>query len=541
MEYTLETMYKDLINFSYCSFDRIIIRGHVPVLQGTDGGGIVSWARSLDPDIILDKSWFDSFVSKFHINVKKFAQENNISILQVNQNQDKFKIAQKHLPKDKDFLGVYLIIKAREMTSSFASQKSIHNSNPKHRNITRQARCVDHFYFYLIDKHWGPISIRFSSHLPFNVKVFLNGNRWLAREAPSQGLSVKVKDNAIIDCDDPGALQSIADTLDERKVRSVCEHWAYRLLPVLTYQERNKSKFNYHWFLHQVEYAHNMAFKSSRSLTKLFHRHIAVNYEYLHTHQIQRFFGHRYKPSHDNECALRIHRKSQTVTVMRMHSRGCSLKQYNKFQRIFRSEITVNNVKDLKVNKSLSNFYKLKERMENILCSFQETQSAVHQATCTRGELAALAKGGNVGRSHVAGIRLDNERIMRIVALLPQLAHLPDGFRIADLRDLISQVTHETYTTSQISYDTRKLRAKNLIECIPGRKRYRLNYRGAALTAILPPLADKLCNSLIGLSLFPTKCNMPEKLKTPLDQFYYNIEKEIFSMTKTLNRVNLMY
>jgi len=538
MEFTSETMYKDLIKFSYCSFDRIVIRGHVPVLQGNDGGGVVSWARSFDPDIILDKSWFDSFTSKFHINVKKFAQENNISIIQVNQSQDKNEIAKKYLPKDKDFIGVYCIIKAREMTSSFASQKSFHNTNTQHRNITRQIRCVDHFYFYLLDKYWGPISIRFSSHLPFNVKVFLNGNRWLARETPHQGLSVKAKDNAIIDCDAPSALQSIADTLDERKVRSVCEHWAYRLLPVLTYQERNKSKFQYQWFLHQVEYAHNMVFKSSRSLTKLFHRHIAVNYEYLHTQQIQRFFGHRYKPSHDNECALRIHRKSQAVTVMKMHSRGCSLKQYNKFLRLFRSEMTVNNVRDLKIHKSLSNFNKLKERMESILCSFQETQSAVHQATCTRGELAALAKGGNVGRSHVAGIRLDNERIMKIVALLPRLAHLPDGFRIADLRDLISNVTQNNYASSQISYDLRKLRAKNIIECIPGRKRYRLNYRGATLTAILPPLADKLCNSLIGLALFPTKCNMPEKLRTPLDHFYYNIEKEISSLTKTLNLVN---
>jgi len=538
MEFTLETMYKDLIKFSYCSFDRIVIRGHVPVLQGNDGGGVVSWARSFDPDIILDKSWFDSFTSKFHINVKKFAQENNISIIQVNQSQDKNEIAIKYLPKDKDFIGVYCIIKAREMTSSFASQKSFHNINTQHRNITRQTRCVDHFYFYLLDKYWGPISIRFSSHLPFNIKVFLNGNRWLAREAPRQGLSVKAKDNAIIDCDAPSALQSIADTLDERKVRSVCEHWAYRLLPVLTYQERNKSKFQYQWFLHQVEYAHNMVFKSSRSLTKLFHRHIAVNYEYLHTQQIQRFFGHRYKPSYDNECVLRIHRKSQAVTVMKMHSRGCSLKQYNKFLRLFRSEMTVNNVRDLKIYKSLSNFNKLKERMESILCSFQETQSAVHQATCTRGELAALAKGGNVGRSHVAGIRLDNERIMKIVALLPHLAHLPDGFRIADLRDLISNVTQNNYASSQISYDLRKLRAKNIIECIPGRKRYRLNYRGATLTAILPPLADKLCNSLIGLALFPTKCNMPEKLRTPLDHFYYNIEKEISSLTKTLNLVN---
>ena len=64
MEFSLETMYKDSIKFSYCSHDRIVIRGHVPVLQGHDGGGIVSWARSLDPDAILDKSWFDSFVSR---------------------------------------------------------------------------------------------------------------------------------------------------------------------------------------------------------------------------------------------------------------------------------------------------------------------------------------------------------------------------------------------------------------------------------------------------------------------------------------------
>jgi hypothetical protein len=399
---------------------------------------------------------------------------------------------------------------------------------------------VDHFYFYLLDKYWGPISIRFSSHLPFNVKVFLNGNRWLAREAMRQGVSIKAKDNAIMDGDDLIALQSIADSLSERKIRSVCEYWTYRLLPVLTYQQRHKSKFHYQWFLHQLEYAHNMVFKSCQSLTRLFHRHVALNYEYLHSHQIQRFFGHRYKPSFDNQCQLRIHRKSQTVTVMRMRSKGCSLKQYNKFQRLFRSEITVTNVRDLKIYKSLSNFNKLKERMENILRAFQETQSAVHQATCTRGELAALAKGGNMGRSHVAGIRLDNERIMRIVALLPRLAHLPNGFRIADLRDLILNVTHKTYATSQISYDMRKLRAKNLIECIPGKKRYRLNSRGAALFAVLPALADKLCNSVIGIALFPKKCNTPEKLRMPLDQFYYNIEKEIFSLTKTLNLVKNM-
>lgn len=81
--------------------------------------------------------------------------------------------------------------------------------------------------------------------------------------------------------------------------------------------------------------------------------------------------------------------------------------------------------------------------MEKILCSFQEAQSSVHQATSTRGELAALAKPGNVGRSHTAGIRLDNERIMTLIALLPRQVQHPEGFRASDLRELICNVTQK--------------------------------------------------------------------------------------------------
>ena len=217
-----------------------------------------------------------------------------------------------------------------------------------------------------------------------------------------------------------------------------------------------------------------------------------------------------------------------------MFSRSCSLRQYNKILRIFRSEITVNNVKDLKIRKSISNLNELKERMGDILCSFQKIQSCVHHATCSRGELAALAKPGSVGRSHTAGIKLDNERIMTLVALLPRLAQYPTGFRISDLRELLCKVTQENYTTPQVSYDLRKLRAKNLIDLSSEQRRYLVNSRGASLAAVLPPLADRLCNSLIGISLHPTKCQMPEKLKTPLDQHYYKIENEISSISKTL-------
>lgn len=534
MEFPLENMYKDLIKFAYCSFDRMVIRGHVPMLQGTDGGGVVAWARWLDPNVVLTRSWFESFTARFHINTKTFAKERDIPIIFVGRNQDKNEIAKRYVPKDQNFVGVYVIMKSREMTYSFSSQKSKHNSNPQHRNITRKDCCVDHFYFYVMDKYWGPISIRFSSHLPFNVKVFLNGNRWLIREASKQGLTIKFKNNAITACDNTSKLQSIANSLNERKIQSVCEHWVYRLFPVLSYEERNRSKFRYQWFLHQIEYSHNMVFKNSWSLTKLFHRHIEINFDRLHAQQIQRFFGHRYTPNHDKTCDLRIHHKTQTVTVMRIRSRECSFKQYNKFQNTFRSELTINNVKDLKIRKSISNFNELKERMRGIIRSFQQVQFSVHQATSNRGELAALAKPGQVGCSHTAGIKLDNERIITVVALLPRLVQHPEGFRISDLRELLFKVTQKNYSTAQLGYDLRKLRAKDLLIFSCFKRRYQLTPKGAALTAVLPVLAEKLCDPLIGLSLNQLKCRMPEKLISPLDQHYYKIEKEIAHVSKSL-------
>lgn len=540
MKFALETMYKDSIKFSYTSFDRMVIRGHVPILQGSDGGGIVSWARSLEPDAVLTKEWLESFTAKFHINVKKFAEEHNIPILPVNQHQEKNEIAQKYIPREKDFTGVYLIIKSREMTSSFASQTSIHNSNPRHRNITRQERCVDHFYFYILDKYWGPISIRFSSHLPFNVKVFLNGNRWLYKEASRQGLSVLADDNAIIGCGDPYRLQPIADLLGEKRIRSLCDHWTYKLLPVLTYQERHKSGFRYQWFLHQIEFSHNMVFKNPFALTKLFHSHVALNYEHFSPAQIERFFGHRHKGNYDKNCSLRINHQTEAVTVLRIHSRGCSLKQYNKKQRVFRSEITTTNVRDLKVYKSLSNLAKLKKRMIEVLSSFQEAQYCAHQATGNCGQLTALAQPGKVASSRVAGIRLDNERILNTLALLPRLAHLPEGFRISDLRDLLAKVAQTNFSASQVSYDLRKLRAKNLIDCVYGQRRYKLNAKGAAVAVVLPNLSQRLCNPLIGSILCPTESLLPERFNNPLDRSYHVVEKEIANIANILNFTNTM-
>ena len=48
MCFSLEEAYQDLIRFAYTAFDRIVIRGFVPVMQRP--GGFVTWARNLLPE-----------------------------------------------------------------------------------------------------------------------------------------------------------------------------------------------------------------------------------------------------------------------------------------------------------------------------------------------------------------------------------------------------------------------------------------------------------------------------------------------------------
>ncbi|OHB37027.1 MAG: hypothetical protein A2099_02210 [Planctomycetes bacterium GWF2_39_10] len=65
-------------------------------------------------------------------------------------------------------------------------------------------------------------------------------------------------------------------------------------------------------------------------------------------------------------------------------------------------------------------------------------------------------------------------------------------------------------------YETeqRKLRAKGLVDRVSIQMRYRVTHEGTRLAAVLPSLAEQLCNSIIGLSRYPEKCNAPEKLET---------------------------
>jgi hypothetical protein len=495
MSFPLDAAYQPLVRFGYACFDRLVIRGYERMLQ--QPAGFVTWARRLIPGQPITASWLTSLARRFQKGVKKFADEKGISIVSSPKGQRKHEVAEAYRRRLAPDSGVYLIIKAREKAWCYESREPMRPNDPLHRNLHRRQRNVDHFYYYLVDKYWGPISLRICSHPPFHVVVFLNGNRWLAREAERQGLAVATKDNSIVRCRDPKTLQEIAETLDWRRIQAVCDHWAYRLLPVLTREERRTSGFYYRWSFIQAEMSHNLVFRNPLRLTEVLERHIDLNRRRLHPCSLKTIFTGRLGGSYKSEIDVSVRHAFGGVTVFKARYGKTILKQYNNHRRTFRTEVCTNHTPDIGIRKSIQNLEALRRRLLELMTDFQAAQAPVLATTVKRGELTALAEPGRVNDVPTAGIRLENERILGVLSAIPRVAHHAEGFRSSELRIAAEEILQSPYSMTQTIYDLRKLRGKGLVVRRRGRRRYRATEEGLRVAAVLTKLKDSLLEPML--------------------------------------------
>ena len=517
MSFPLEEAYQEFVRFAYTSLDRVVLRGYVPLLQGP--GGLVTWARQFIPGQAVTNSWLASLARRFQKGVQRFAAEHRIPLVPAPKGERKDEVARKHRDRLRGKKGVYLIIRGREKARLYESREARQTTDPLHRNLVQRERYIDHYYFYIIDEYWGPMSVKFCSHLPFNVTVFLNGNRWLAREAERKGLRIRAKENSVVRCSDPATLQDVSDSLTWQRIRSVCDTWAYRLLPAFTEDERRGGGFRYRWFFSQVEMSHNLVFRDPRRLTEVLEEHVDRNRRSLHPYSLKTVFSGRASGLRKSHCDVSIRHSSGGLTVLKAGYGKSHVRQYNNHGTTFRTEGVTNDPRDLGVGKSIENLDELRRRMLGLVSDFQAAQAPALATTLHRGELTALAEPGKIDGIPTAGIKLENERILAVIAALPRLASIPEGFRTSDLCPVVEETLGTPYTTARATYDLRKLRGKGIVARCPGRRVYRTTSEGFRIAAVLAKLRDDLLDPVLGTARRPKEPpdNFPGRL---LDTVY---------------------
>ncbi len=534
------TAYHDeLLDGAYDCVDRIILNGYFPM--GMLGGGFRNWWRQLTgSDETLDNEHLKRMAGRFARRVRAFAQEHKIPLIDCGVGEPKHQLAEKHLPSDPTFQGVFLILVAKAPAVVWEVQKT--KTGVPHLERKRPWPYVNHYHFHIIDPQWGHFTIKMSGHPPFGVQIMLNGHEWVARKARKQTISVEQEGNCFVG----GALQAadqLAQALRTRgaigQLAAVCDRWIYSscLCFGLDVDEQRRSGFRYQYSCYQIEYSRNLLFHSGAMLDEVYQGLIDRSRRMLNLKQIKTLLGWKTRPYRTARKTPRLERivtRDHDLTVFKILYGQLSLKIYDKGARILRIEATAHDTRHLRVGRRLANFPLAVASLRRIVTGFLNALHPAHVSYLDDQHLLdQLPQPTHRGSRRLAGIDLAKPRMRAVVEALLNLAPNPNGFTLKELAATTQRHFPQPYTVRHAAYDVAKLRGKTFVQRIDTTRRYRVPPDSIRTLAALFILREKLIKPVIAGAAKP-RVGRPPKFLHPIDEHYQTLQRELLRTFQTL-------
>jgi hypothetical protein len=314
-------------------------------------------------------------------------------------------------------------------------------------------------------------------------------------------------DNAILSVADPAALQAAADALTPAVLQARCDSWAARLAPRFSAAERAAVDLRYRYSVAQVELATDVIFRRPSPLPALFRRAVELGVLLGGADRTTHLFGRQITRRYQGKLQTVLDQRNAGHPVLRAYYQTSFVKQYDKAETLLRTETCINDPYHLHVGRRLEHLPTLVDRMAQTNQRFLDAQAELLASVVDQGELAHLAQPVQVGRRRVPGLRLEDDRVIRLLEAL-----LHPGTFVADWtsRDVLARLVArhrldpDAYRLSQLRYDLGKLRAHGLVERLGRTRRYRLTTRGLKLGVLLVKLRTRLLGPLTTLATAPT-------------------------------------
>ena len=401
--------------------------------------------------------------------------------------------------------GVYYVLKSMEQGPSFRIVKpKFPVEDPSWRRIAPQRSRYTHLYFYLIDEVLGPFAMRIGAYLPFYATYYLNGHDIIAPMLAAEGVQFSMKDNAFVSVADPVALQAAADRIDPHRIQERLDYWTFMLGPKFAQHERDNMDLRRYYFISQIEHAQNIIFKRNHPIHSIFERSCDLGLARITTHRIANIFGWRITKRTQGKHQVVLDQMDHGHHVLRAYSKNAFVKQYEKDNTFLRIETCSNDLKDFRQKKALEHLPEVAEKLQAVNDRFADAQAENLNVEVDYPLLEKLAKPCRLKSQRMAGIRLENDRIIRLLEVLMHSSSHLGGQSAADIYQAVldtHQLTPEQYTRNQLAYDLRKLRAHGLIERPDKRYVYALSDYGRKAAAMLVIVRNRILRPIAG-SLF---------------------------------------
>jgi hypothetical protein len=292
--------YAELLQGSYDCVDRIVLNAFYPL--GQTGGGLRAWWRSLPgDDSSLDDDHRRDMAGTFSRRLHGFCAQQRIALIEAQAGDRKQELAQPDLPNDPKFCGLFLVIKSNAPAAVGEVKRNGEGriTAIRHRNSWPDVR---HFFFHLIDREGGQVTIRMCSYPPFGAQVILNGHEWGERQAKRQRVAAVKDGNCFIEGSNFSALSRGASAFDRAEtiaaLRQLCERGIYTagLGLALPHEDRKRSGFGYQYCVFQLELSRNLLFWRGTMMAEVYHKLIDRTRRALGLKQVKTIFGFSHRP-----------------------------------------------------------------------------------------------------------------------------------------------------------------------------------------------------------------------------------------------------
>jgi hypothetical protein len=360
-----------------------------------------------------------------------------------------------------------------------------------HKTFVRpdSGKCL-HYYFYFQDARFGLVYLRVPTWAPFRLQFYCNGHSWLARKLTANGIGYTMADNAFVRIDDWARAQELADSLSPDQLHRALDRYAAQCCPV-----SDAFGQSYHWSLMQVEYATDLAFRSTTTLSPLYEQLIRETVLSVKAEQIATFLGRQITPLLAQEIGSQFSTRIEGTCVKHRFGKS-SIKMYDKCGIVLRIETTANDVSFFKhhrkvehrngpptrglapVKKTIYSLIDLREILLGCNRRYLAHLSALDDFSAGVRALGRLTRPREVDGKTVKGINFFEPGDSALLHALQNPRVNIAGIRRAELLPNL-----EMFSPDRLSRQLRRLLDIGVIKRITGTYRYYLTKAGRAATA----------------------------------------------------------
>lgn len=460
------------------SIDRMYLNVYQPMLQ--TGGGVSVFFRGHRGEAFATALVMSRMTRAFVAAVERFAREQHLPIVPFEKGVRKEDVFREHLRKFEGEEGVVMIGKAQEKATVYRTVKRrCAETGRTYPWLMKSTAMVNHYYFYCVDKEFGPFFIKFCSYFPYNAKLCLNGHEYAKRQLAKRGIGFEAPDNAILACDDPAALQRICNGLSAAKSNALLRRWLARLPHPFTAADR-RAGFRYELSILQAEFSLTQVLDRPLAGRVFFERVIRDNIDLGRPKNVQLIFDRRIIKTTPSRFRSRVITHG-VIPSLWIDYKKSTIKQYFKQQRALRTETTVNNTRDFGIGRKIENLTALREMAFTANRRLLDVQKLDHDPTLGQDQFDTLTQPTVIDGQRVSGLKFGDPVVLALFSALLMFRLLPRGFSNRELRDHVAQLlarASDEFRPGQMTYQLRRLRLKGLITRIPKTHRYEVTDAG---------------------------------------------------------------